>query len=184
MKKAYQEIGLISAVKYIFFTFALVVFKVLLFPPCRVFFLRFFRAKIGKNCILHNISFFNLYRGNFSHFIVGNNCFIGDESIFDMADKIILEDHVTLAERVMVLTHMNVGFYDHPLQKYFPKFQKPVIFKTGCFVGCNVTILPGTVIGECSLIAAGSVVTRDVPPYSVAGGVPATVIRRLEKYGS
>lgn len=166
--------------KYVFYAFTLIMFKLMIFPPMKVYFLRLFGAKIGKNCVLHNISFFNLYRGSFANLKIGDNCFVGDETMLDMADEIILEDHVTLAERVIVLTHTNVGFADHPLQKYFPKFNKKVIFKKGSFVGCNSAVLPGITIGDTSLIAAGSVINSDIPPLSVFGGVPAKFIRKLE----
>lgn len=180
IKKIYNEIGLIKIFKYVFYTFALIIFKLMLFPPLKVYFLRLFGAKIGKNCLLHNISFFNLYRGSFANLKIGNNCFIGDETLLDMADKIILEDHVTLAEKVIILTHMNVGFIDHPLQKYFPKFNKKVVLKKGCFIGCNATILPGITINESSLIAAGSVVNTNISSFSIFGGVPAKLIKKLE----
>lgn len=166
-------------IRYVLFSIALVIIKLSLFSPIRIVFLKLFGAKIGEDCVIHNVIFFNIYRGSFSNLNIGSSCFVGDESMFDLADKIILEDQVTLAERVAVLTHMNVGYADHPLQKFFPKFNKPVVFKRGCFVGCNSTILPGIVIGETSLVAAGSVVTKNVSPEIVVGGVPAKIIKRL-----
>ncbi len=54
----------------------------------------------------------------------------------------MLENDVTLAERVTVLTHANVGYADHPLQRLFPPFTAPVKLCHGVFIGTNVTILP------------------------------------------
>lgn len=180
LKEIYNEIGFAKMAKYLLYSFAMLAFKLMIISPLRVFFLKIFGAKTGTNCVLHKIIFFNLYRGGFSNIRMGNKCFVGDETMLDMADTITLEDHVTLAERVVILTHMNVGYADHPLQKYFPKFTKPVILKRGVFVGCNSTILPGVTIGESSLVAAGSVVTKDVPPFSVVGGVPAKIIKKID----
>ncbi|WP_425610133.1 acyltransferase [Vibrio splendidus] len=57
---------------------------------------------------------------------------------------------------------------------------KDVVIKDGVWVGINATILPGVTIGEKSIIAAGAVVTKDVPPFTVVGGVPAAFIRNLQ----
>ena len=80
---------------------------------------------------------------------------------------------MTLAERVLVLTHRNVGYADHPLQAAFPAEAAPVRFEGGCFVGARATILAGVTIGREAFVAAGSVVTDDVPPRTLVGGVPA-----------
>lgn len=178
--KAFKEIGTKKLLRFFVFTLLMLLFKLAIFPPLRSLFLKALGARIGKNTILHNVKFFNIYRTGFKGFVIGDSCFIGDEVLFDLADKIIIEDQVTFAERVTVLTHTNVGFKDHPLQRYFPAFTKPVIFKRDCFIGTNVTILPGVTIGECSFIAAGCVVTKDVPPKVVVGGVPGRVIREIK----
>nr|WP_143033346.1 DapH/DapD/GlmU-related protein [Prevotellamassilia timonensis] len=52
-----------------------------------------------------------------------------------------------------------------------------VIIEDDCWIGFNVIILPGVTIGKGSIIGAGAVVTKSIPPYSVAGGVPAKVIK-------
>jgi acetyltransferase-like isoleucine patch superfamily enzyme len=74
---------------------------------------------------------------------------------------------------------MNVGYADHPLQAHFPAMQAPVRFETGAFVGASVTILAGRTVGREAFVAAGSVVTEDVPARSVVAGVPARVVRTL-----
>lgn len=53
----------------------------------------------------------------------------------------------------------------------------PVTIKDDCWIGANVTILKGVTIGRGSVIAAGAVVTKDIPPYCIAGGVPAKPIK-------
>ena len=54
----------------------------------------------------------------------------------------------------------------------------PVVIGAGCWIGAGVTILPGVEIGDCSVIAAGSVVTKSIPPFSIAAGIPAKVIKQ------
>lgn len=178
--KALQEIGIKRAIRFAIGTILLVLFRLMIFPPLRVVFLRLVGAKIGRNVTIHSVRFFNHYRGGFKGLRIGNNCFIGDDALIDLADEIILYDDVTLAERVTILTHVNVGFKDHPLQRYFPSYSQKVILQRGSFVGANVTILPGVTIGECAFVAAGAVVREDVPVYHVVGGVPAQTIRVLE----
>jgi maltose O-acetyltransferase len=111
---------------------------------------------------------------------LGDDCFLGDECLIDLADGVILEDQVTLAERVLLLTHLNVGYVDHPLQARFPPRSAPVRIERGSFVGANVTVLAGVTIGAGSFVAAGSVVTEDVPPRTLVAGVPARPIRSLD----
>jgi acetyltransferase-like isoleucine patch superfamily enzyme len=125
------------------------------------------------------VRFFNLYRRGLSGLEVADECFLGDECLLDLAEGIRLEKQVTLAERVLVLTHTNVGYADHPLQVHFPAMAAPVVVEAGAFLGANVTVLPGVRVGGRSFVAAGSVVTEDVPPATLVGGVPARVLRSI-----
>lgn len=178
--KALGEIGWRRALRFGWYTVALLPYRMALVPQLRAPWLRLLGAHIGPGCILHDVRFFNLYRTGLSGLSMGRECFLGDECLLDLADAIVMEDQVTLAERVVVLTHTNVGFADHPLQKRFPAMVAPVVFERGCFVGAAVTVLPGVRIGRESFVAAGSVVTEDVPPLTLAAGVPARTLRALE----
>ena len=151
----------------------------MIFPQLRAFYFRMLGAKIGKNVIIHNVNFFNYYRTGFKGLRIGDDCFIGEDSLIDLADEIIISDSVTMAERVTILTHTNVGYRDHPLQDYFPSNTKLVTLEYGSFIGANATILPGVNIGKCAFVAVGSVVTKSVPAYSLVAGVPARVIRKI-----
>jgi acetyltransferase-like isoleucine patch superfamily enzyme len=177
--KAIEEIGWGRALRFGFLTLAMVPYRLALVPPLRVAWLRLLGARVGRRTTLHDVRFFNLYRRGLPGLEIGNECFVGDECLLDLAEGVRLRDQVTLAERVTVLTHMNVGYRDHPLQSHFPAMAAPVTFDTGCFVGAGVTILPGLTIGERAFVAAGAVVTRDVPPRSLAAGVPARVVRAI-----
>ncbi|MFR2812259.1 MAG: DapH/DapD/GlmU-related protein [Escherichia coli] len=58
---------------------------------------------------------------------------------------------------------------------------KPVILKKGCWIGANVTILPGVVVGENSVVGANSVVTKSISPFTVVAGNPAKIIKKLNE---
>lgn len=177
--KALGEIGIRRAVRFGFFTLALVPYRLALVPQLRSPWLRLLGARIGRRTVLHDVRFFNAYRKGLSGLEIGDDCFVGDECLLDLADGIRMERQVTLAERVVVLTHMNVGYADHPLQRHFPAMSAPVTFEDGCFVGASVTILAGVTVGRGAFVAAGAVVTRDVEPSTVVAGVPARVVRTL-----
>jgi acetyltransferase-like isoleucine patch superfamily enzyme len=177
--KAIEEVGWRKAARFAFFTLALVPYRIALFPPLRALWLRLLGARIGARVVLQDVRFFNAYRRGPGGLSIGDDCFLGDECLLDLAEAITLGDQVTLAERVVVLTHLNVGYADHPLQTAFPAMAAPVRFENGCFVGASVTILAGVTIGARAFVAAGSVVTTDVPPQTLVAGVPARPLRTI-----
>jgi acetyltransferase-like isoleucine patch superfamily enzyme len=177
--KALAEIGYGRAVRFGLTTLAMIPYRLALFPQVRSAWLRLLGARIGRGAILHDVRFFNLYRRGFGGLSMGRDCFVGDECLIDLAEAVSLGDQVTLAERVLVLTHTNVGYHDHPLQKQFPPMTAPVVVEAGSFVGAGVTLLPGVRVGRGSFVAAGSVVTEDVPPATLVAGVPARALRAL-----
>jgi acetyltransferase-like isoleucine patch superfamily enzyme len=78
----------------------------------------------------------------------------------------------------------NVVFTDDPHPMLCPKYKEclgGVTVKRLARIGANCTLLPGVVIGENSLIGAGSVVTKNIPPNSVAAGSPAKVIKHIDE---
>lgn len=110
-------------------------------------------AKIGKNCNICSNCFIE------NDVVIGNNVTI--KNGVSVYDGIVLEDNVFIGP--------NVAFCNdkYPRSKQYPeKFLKTVI-KKGASIGSNATILPGIVIGENSMIAAGAVVLNDVPDSSV-----------------
>ena len=170
--KAVRQVGLARVTRFLWTSVLLIVVERTWIPPVRAFVLRRFGARIGRNVVIQRVSFMNVDRGGFQALQVGDNCFIGHEVLLDLAAPIVLEDDVTLAARTMVLTHLNVGYEDHPLQGRFPPRQAGVTVSRGSFVGAGATILAGITIGTEGFIAAGSLVNRDVAAGEVVAGVP------------
>lgn len=181
--KAFGEIGLRKSIKFALFTVLHLGFRALPLPQLRTVYLRVLGATVGKDCIIHNVRFFNYYRTGFTGLRIGNCCFLGDECLLDLAAPITLEDHVTLAERVLILTHVNVGYQDHPLQRVVTSSARPVVIRSGSFVAANATILDGVEIGPTSAIGACSLVKEAVPPQTLVAGVPARPVSSLRVNG-
>lgn len=170
--KAIRQVGPGRVVRFLWTSLLLSIVRRTWIPPVRIAVLRLFGARIGANVVIHRVSFINADRGGFRALRVGRNCFIGDEVMLDLAAPITLEEDVTLAARAVVLTHLNVGYQDHPLQARFPSQTEGVTVGRGAFVGACATILAGTTVGPEAFIAAGSLVNRAVAPAEVVGGVP------------
>ncbi|MEI6346976.1 MAG: acyltransferase [Bacteroidota bacterium] len=87
---------------------------------------------------------------------------------------VVLEEGCSLSGYNVVLTHYKPLRFHKEVSE---AFVSPTIIGKNAVLAVNVTVLPGVKIGEGSIIAAGSVVTKDVPPFVLAGGVPARIIR-------
>lgn len=115
---------------------------------------------------------------------IGRNVLIGiDVHIDDDAPELVtIEDGVFLTAGCMLLTHqrdlteyrINDWIGDHLL------FYKPILIKEGAHIGIRSIIMPGVTIGAGAVIGAGSVVTRDIPDYSIAVGIPANIIKEIK----
>jgi len=110
---------------------------------------------------------------------IGKNVFIGLQVTLDHSypEMIIIEDDVSLAGNNFILTHSNP--YPH-FKKVLESYAATVTIKKGAWLGIGAIVLPEVTIGEYSVIAAGSVVTKDVPPRSLVAGVPAKVVKDLK----
>lgn len=106
--------------------------------------------------------------------LVGQELFIFDGGRIDL---LTIEDDVGIGPCVTIVLHSDP--YSSLLRKIYPPQTLPVKIEKGTWVGAGAIILPGVIIGECSIIAAGAVVTKDVPPYTMVAGVPAKTIKNL-----
>jgi acetyltransferase-like isoleucine patch superfamily enzyme len=132
------------------------------------------RVRFRSPLVIHNSD--SVRRRHYEKLTVGDDCYFGRELFLDLQDRIVIEDQVTISHRVMILTHTDAG--TSPLKdEFIPTAQGPVIIRRGAYIGANVTILQGVEIGESSIVGAGAVVTRSVPPASVVAGVPAKTVR-------
>jgi len=113
---------------------------------------------------------------------IGKNVFLGVNNSFDPVapELITIEDNVSIAGRCLILTHSEGTT---PLREIFGEEGKkflPVRIEWGAWVTVGCIILPGVTIGKCAIIAAGSVVNKDVAPYTIVGGVPAKFIKNID----
>jgi len=111
---------------------------------------------------------------------VGKNVFIGINVFFDDArpDLITIEDNVTILVGSTIIAHV---YPPRHFKKIIKFREQGITLKNHCYIAANSLILPGVTIGEYSIIGSGSVVTKDIPPYSLAYGVPARVVRTYSK---
>lgn len=115
-----------------------------------------------------------------SHMSIGANSFINRKCFFDdsgMGSSITIGDNVWLAPYVKVLCISHE--YTNSKIRAGERIVKPVVIRDGSWIGVNTTILPGVTVGEGCVIAAGSVVTKDIPSNELWGGVPARFIKKL-----
>jgi len=91
---------------------------------------------------------------------------------------------VDIGERVMIGPNVNIITTGHPLQPSQRRAYveaKPIVIERNVWIATGATIVGGVTIGENSVVAAGAVVTKDVPPNSFVAGVPAKVVRSIEE---
>lgn len=106
---------------------------------------------------------------------VGKNVFINACCHFQDQGGITLGDNCLVGHNVVFAT-LNHGFAPEERQSMLPA---PIVVGRNVWIGSNSTILPGVTIGDNSIIAAGSVVTKDVPANAIVAGVPARFIRSI-----
>ncbi|MEM2001616.1 MAG: acyltransferase [Thermoproteota archaeon] len=136
--------------------------------------------EIGDNVYIGHYTILKGYYKNLM--IIGDHTWIGPQCFLHSAGGLRIGKAVGIGPRVIILTSQHEAL-DRDLPVYFTplKFAE-VVLEDGCDIGAGAIILPGVRIGEGAIIGAGSVVTRDVPPYEVWAGVPARKIReRLNK---
>ena len=116
-----------------------------------------------------------LYINYGKHIRIGQNVFINFDCTFLALGGITIEDDVLIGPKVSLVTE------NHPLDPKERKglIAKPIIIKKNAWIGANATILPGVTIGENAVVAAGAVVSKDVPDNAIVGGIPAKFIKNV-----
>lgn len=138
----------------------------------RRFFYRLFGMRIGKGSAIH--MGLSVYRSK--GIKIGKDSIIGEWVVLDGRGDLTIGDHVDIATGVMIYNSQ------HDIND--PEFSAktyPVEVGDYVFIGPRSIVLPGIKIGEGAVIAAGAVVTKDVAPFAVVGGVPAKFIKERSK---
>ncbi|MEL7509442.1 MAG: acyltransferase [Cyanobacteria bacterium J06554_1] len=130
------------------------------------------RAKIGRNCSLGQ----NVYVAN--NVVIGDGCKI--QNNVSLYEGVILEDFVFCGPS-MVFTNIKTPRCEFP-RNTSDDYHTTVI-KRGASIGANATIVCGITLNEYAFVAAGAVVTKDVPAYGLVAGVPANLIGWMSAYG-
>jgi acetyltransferase-like isoleucine patch superfamily enzyme len=106
---------------------------------------------------------------------IGKNVFINHACTFMDRGGITIEDNVLIGPKVNLVTT------NHPINPVERRatISNPILIKKGAWIGIGVTILPGVTIGENSIVAAGAVVSKDVPDNVIVGGIPAKFIKSI-----
>ena len=106
---------------------------------------------------------------------IGNQSSIGEHAWVYGLDKIRIGSHCCIGEDVRLLT----GSHD-VRSPYFNLMTKPITVQDNVWIATGAIVLPGVTIGEGAVVAAGAVVTKDVPPWTIVAGNPAKVVKRRE----
>lgn len=111
---------------------------------------------------------------------IGENCFIATRAWSSEPYLVTIGSNVQITRGVMIHTHGG----GNAARKFLPDFDVfgKVEIKDWAYIGANSIIMPGVTIGEGALVAAGSVVTKSVAPYTVVGGNPARYICTVQEY--
>jgi acetyltransferase-like isoleucine patch superfamily enzyme len=114
---------------------------------------------------------------------IGNHVYIGPGvNIDDLYPSLItIEDYVSIGMNSMIFAHSNPTNSIDIKKYYYPREIAPTTIKRGTWVAPGSIILAGVTIGKNSIVGAGSVVIRDVDPYTIVGGNPAKLIKKLDK---
>ncbi|MDL2220468.1 sugar O-acetyltransferase [Eubacteriales bacterium OttesenSCG-928-N14] len=106
---------------------------------------------------------------------IGKRVFINSGCRFQDQGGITIGDDCLIGHNVVLAT-LNHGFAPEQRGDMYPA---PITIENNVWLGANVTILPGVRIGENAIVAAGAVVTKDVPANTIVGGIPAKVLRQV-----
>jgi len=134
-------------------------------------------ASYGRNIIFDPTNSLFTYK----NIALGDDVYIGPGAYFSSIKKIHIGNKVLIAPGVSMIggdhniTQMGRFMYD--VHEKLPGNDLEIVLEDDVWIGANATILKGVTIGRGAVVAAGSLVNKDVPPYAIAGGVPAKVLR-------
>ena len=149
---------------------------------CTNRFLSFFYKKMLRGCG-SNVHFSALTSDfTYRNITIGNDVYIGPHALFlctesqiFIGNKVLFGPHVTIIGGDHRITDVGRFIYD-VLDKH-PEDDQDVHIEDDVWIGTNTTLLKGVTVGRGAVVAAGALVTKDVPPYAIVGGVPAKVLK-------
>lgn len=125
-----------------------------------------------------------LFLGPDFHCDCGFNIHVGENFFANYNVTILDRAEVNIGDNVMIAPGVLISAVGHPLspakRRFRMSFAKPVTIGSDVWIGGNAVILPGVSIGNNVVIAAGAVVTRDIPDNCLAAGIPARVVKEIE----
>lgn len=133
--------------------------------------LRFFGAKVGRNVLIKpnvNIKYPWLLE-------IGDNVWLGEEVWIDNLAKVTIGNNVCLSQGAMLLC----GNHDYK-KETFDLIVKPIVLEDGVWVGAKSVVCPGVTMKSHSILAIGSVLTKDAEAYGIYQGNPAVMVKKRE----
>lgn len=138
------------------------------FMGIKVKLLRAFGAKIGKGLVIKN----NVIIKSPWNLVVGDDCWIGENSWIDNLDKVYIGNNVCISQGALLLT----GNHDYTIST-MPYRNAPIKIEDGAWVGANTTVCPGVNVGRNAILTVGSIATKDMEANGIYQGNPAVKIR-------
>lgn len=137
---------------------------------------RAFLAHLTRSRIDESVVLFPPFHADF-----GRNISIGRNVFINMGCKFQDQGGITIADGALIGHNVVIATINHPLEpdRRGDVVPAPVVIGKGAWIGSNATILPGVTVGDGAVVAAASVVTKDVPAGTVVVGSPARVLRRV-----
>jgi len=129
-------------------------------------------VSLSPNVVLYPYAYLKSCNGRI---LIGENTSIGEYTYINAMDSVLIGSNVLIAPSCHITDANHNTEKGKPI-RYQGITAKPVVIHDDVWVGAGVKILSGVTLGEGSVVAAGAVVTKDVPPYSIVAGVPAKVI--------
>ena len=148
--------------------------------------LRWYNATVGEGTIIKRTLYIdNAYEDqdstrDLSRIVLGSNVYLGDCVYIDLASEVRIDKDAVVAAKVALVTHRDCNRSSYLTSKY-PREAKRVWIREEAWVGVGATLLHGVTVGRRSVVAAGAVVTKDVPDSTVVAGIPARVIKRIDE---
>ena len=140
------------------------------------------KIQLGDHVSLENDIYFNAAGGHTVGITisVGEGTFVGTGCEFNAINRISVGANCLIASGSRFIDH-NHGVEMGQLMKLQAETSAPITLGADVWIGVNAVVLKGVSIGDGAIIGAGSVVTKSIPPYAIAAGVPAKVIRTRER---